>query len=151
MWPPPTFATKADHRGAFRRCWVPFASSGTETRDRHWSDVLLFLDLGWSLSHDFRNSSLVADPSRDADLMAAITGLGISKLRTITSPDNHREDLVGISSVEIQKGGLAATALCKASADHFATNSLLLTDMVLCFSRSDRLLRYGKKSGEVNC
>src|SRR5579872_5291781 len=110
--------------------------------------TLVGRDLGSLLGNDFRNPSVVSNPSRNADTMAAIRGLWISKFRTVTSPDNHREDLIGICSVKIQKGRLAATIVSEPRAHNFAANSLLFADVALCFFGGNRLLRYRQRNGK---
>ena len=43
--------------------------------------------------------------SRHANAPAAVRHLGIAKLRTITAPDQRREELIRVGSVQVDEGG----------------------------------------------
>lgn len=71
-----------------------------------WSLVLNF-DLRRFVGDCFWAPSVHGDGAGYADCLAAVDLLGGTELRTITPPDQHRENLIGIGLVKVDERRIA--------------------------------------------
>src|SRR5262249_30381185 len=96
-------------------------------------------------SNGLRRTSEKCDFPRDTDVLSSICALWITKLRAITAPDHNRENLPWIRFIEIDKGGITATAISIMGADHLTTNCGRSPNVVLRFPCRDRV--FGTQKG----
>jgi hypothetical protein len=95
----------------------------------------LNLNLRRFVSDYFGDPFVVAYLSRHANVLARVRFLRFAKLRAVTPPDQHREDLAWVWLVEIDKCRISTTPCDVMRAGHLPTNSCRFANMILGLPR----------------
>ena len=107
------------------------------SNSRNPDGSLLNLDLRRLGRNSFRRSPVERYSPRDANVLAAVDRLWITKLRSITPPDYDREDLIRVGLVQVNEGGIPSASRGVVGARNFSAHSGILTYVVLGFTRRD--------------
>jgi len=93
----------------------------------------LDFDLGGRVGHYLRGTFVIAYLSSDANMLAAVRFLWIAELRAVTSPDQHRENLVWVRLIEVDEGRVSATSRSVMRTSQVSAHGGCLSDVFFGF------------------